>query len=125
MSQPSFDFTPKKTRADQVREAFEKFHAANPRVWDLFEKFTLQVVRAGRKNYSAAAIFQQIRWHVDITTRSEEVKLNNNFSPYYGRMFHVKYPEHKGFFRSRQLITRDRPACKPNLQVFKSPEVDE
>lgn len=116
---------PRKTRADQVREAFEKFHISHPGVWGLFERFAFEIIRAGKSHYSADAIFHRIRWFHAIESRGEEVKINNNFSPYYARLFHTKYPQHKGFFRNRELITKERPACKPNLQVFRSPDDNE
>ena len=52
---------PLKTRADQIRARFEKFHAANPQVWELFKKFTFQLIAAGRAHYSSDAIMQRIR----------------------------------------------------------------
>jgi hypothetical protein len=116
---------PRKTRADQIREAFEKYHVSNPGVWELFEKFAMQVIGAGREHYSSAAIFQQIRWHYTITTSGEEVKINNNFAPYYARLFHAKHPQHSKFFRNRIMITKQQPACKPNIQVFRDPDDNE
>ena len=93
------------TRADQIRKAFKEFHAANPEVWILFQEFTFKSISAGRAHYSCNAIFERIRWHVDIDTRGDAAKLNNNFRPYYARMFIAKNPEYADFFRNRRLVS--------------------
>ena len=93
------------TRADQIRKAFREFHAANPEVWILFQEFTFKSIRAGRDHYSCNAIFERIRWHVDIDTRGDAAKLNNNYRPYYARMFTAKNPEYADFFRNRRLVS--------------------
>jgi len=46
----------KKTRQD-----FENYHNKNPEVYKLFCYFTDKVIKAGFKNFSAEAIFNQIR----------------------------------------------------------------
>lgn len=87
-----------------LEAAFVKFHQANPGVWSLFRQYTFEIIRAGRRHYSADAILHRIRWHVDLETRgSDRFKINNNHSAYYGRMFMKFYPEHKGFFRVREV----------------------
>jgi hypothetical protein len=109
-----------RTRADQILTAFENFHKKNPDVWRLFKKFALQVVSTDRKYYSAKAIFERIRWHVEIENRGDEVKLNNNFTAYYARLFHLAYPEYDGFFRNRKLISENIGAYEQDIQVFDS-----
>lgn len=41
--------------ADSLDERFQRFHRANPMVFDLFLRFTLQLKAQGRKHYSAKA----------------------------------------------------------------------
>lgn len=106
------------TRADQILEKFLEFHAANPLVWDLFQRFTFEALRRGRARYSADMVVQRIRWHVDVETANGEVKINNNFPPYYARMFHAKYPQHAGLFETRHRISEDRDAYEHDIQVF-------
>ena len=92
-----------RTRADQILDAFEKFHAKNPEVWKLFLRFSIQAHETGRLHYSSNAIFERIRWHIEIEIKGEEVKLNNNFRAHYARMFHLYRPDINGFFRNRKL----------------------
>ena len=65
-----------------------------------------------RTHYAVAAIWERIRWHIDIETREEymnpddpdkPLKLNNNHKAYYVRMFHKDFPKYNGFFRTREL----------------------
>lgn len=100
MAQVEFSFDPQRTMT-RLEQRFREFHASNPRVYELFVKFTLQVVRAGRKRYGAFAILNRIRWHVEIETRGDEFKVNNNWSPFYARLFMQDHPQHDGFFETR------------------------
>ena len=93
------------TRADQIHKDFEIFHLQNPMVWELFKKYVLIIIKRDFKHYGASAVFERIRWHVQIETTGQEFKLNNNFCAYYARMFEEEYPGHGGFFRSRELIS--------------------
>lgn len=86
-----------------LREKFVKFHEDNPKVWELFTKFTFDVIGTGRKHYSVNAIFERIRWHTDIETEGDSFKLSNNHRAYYARHFHEKYPEYDGFFKTKEL----------------------
>lgn len=84
--------------------AFVDFHQANLGVWSLFRQYTFELIRAGRRHYSARAVLHRIRWHADIeTTTGDGFKINNNHSAYYARMFMEFYPEHDGFFHVREV----------------------
>jgi len=107
-------------RAEQIFDAFAKFHERNPIVWQLFEQFTMEIV--GRPRGSAQAVFERIRWQMDIETQGSELKLNNNFCAYYARMFEAKHPEFTGFFRSRKRISEDKPAWEVDIQEWHLPQ---
>jgi hypothetical protein len=86
-----------KSKAD-----FLKFHEENPRVYQLFCYFTHKVIKTGRNKYSAEAIFNQIRWYTTIETRGDEYKINNDYKPYYSRMY---MKDHKcEIFRTRASV---------------------
>ena len=87
-----------------LEEKFKQFDKDNPHVWDLFVKYTEDVVRAGKKNYSSKAIFERIRWHTDIETKSDvQFKLSNNHTAYYARKYMDTFPDRQGFFNTKQL----------------------
>ena len=117
--------TAERTRADQILDAFEKFHGKNPQVWQLFRRFALNAYQTGRDHYSAKAVFERIRWHIEIETSGGEVKLNNNFTAYYARMFHIYRPDLDGFFRNRKLISESEAAAENDGQVFISKQAGE
>ncbi len=90
---------------------FEQFHSDNPHIYTLFCRFALEAARR-RDHYSVAAIWERIRWHLDVETdeemknpddRDKSLKLNNNHKAYYARMFHKDHPHLDGFFRTREL----------------------
>jgi hypothetical protein len=89
--------------SDSLKHKWWEWHKKNPHVWDLFVKYTFQAINAGRKHYSVNAIFERIRWHTDIETKRDALKISNNHRAYYARYFHVCYPEYDGFFRTKML----------------------
>lgn len=54
---------PNKKSADKLLRDFLKYHRATPGVYELFNRFTQEVIRRGWKNYSADAVAHRIRWH--------------------------------------------------------------
>ena len=89
-------------RFQTLADAFEKFHADNPHVWDLFRSYAWQVKNTGRAHYSARAIVEPIRWHKAIETKGGgDFKINNNHVPFYARKLSAEDVNFKGFFRDR------------------------
>lgn len=80
---------------------FAKFDDNNPEIWELFVRFTFELIDAGRTRNSARGIFHRIRWESAQTSDDALYKLNDAWSPYYARKFHAVYPEHEGFFQLR------------------------
>lgn len=99
------------TRQQQIFARFVKFFLANPRVWELFQYYTLELISRGFQHYSSDAVIQRIRWHVSLETKEEDpyssIKIGDHYRAYYARLFHVKYPQHGGFFRNKKLRSED------------------
>lgn len=106
-------------QSDQLLSNFLDFHKENPKVWKLFERFTFKAIESGQEHYSSDAVCHHIRWYCDIETKGEgeTCKINDNYTCYYARMFHVAHPEHDGFFITRELISAKKPAYKENIKV--------
>ncbi len=85
--------------SDKLKLNFINYHAANPQVYEAFKRFTFQAVRH-RKNFSSKAIFERLRWD-SMIAGDDGFKMNNNYTPYYARLFEADHPQHKGFFRKR------------------------
>jgi hypothetical protein len=84
-----------------IEPAFERFHAENPHVYELFKQFARQVV--GFDHYGMKSLFERVRWHLDVETRNEDgLKLNNNYTAYYARLLN-REPGMAGFFRTRRM----------------------
>ena len=88
------------------QRAFEEFHAANPSVWDLFERFTLRALearaRAGdSKRIGARFVWERMRWFIRFETTDVDFKLNDHYPPFYARMFMKAHPEHGVVFETR------------------------
>ena len=101
-----------KTRHDEMRRACQEFHDANPEVWELFVKFALEKAAVGYDHYGVSGVFERVRWETSVGGEEPELKINNNFKPFYARRFNLMNP-HLGdgqFFRLREQITRHRPA---------------
>jgi hypothetical protein len=87
-----------------LEQKFKEFDEANPDVWLLLIKFADEVAKTGRTKYSVKAIFERIRWHTEIETKSDTpFKLSNNHTAYYARKYMNTFPYRKGFFRLKKL----------------------
>jgi hypothetical protein len=84
------------------KKKFEEYHKNNPHIYDEFEKLALHAATR-RTNFSVHNIFGKMRW--DSAIRGDDgFKINENYCPYYGRMFEEKNPQHKGFFRKKKIL---------------------
>lgn len=105
-------------RTDEMRRQVTEFHKQHPEVWDMFVQFTFEMIQRGYKNYSVNAIFERIRWEKDSVGGDgiTSFKLNNNYRAFYSRRFMRAFPEHEGFFRTRQQTSEEQfPTHKPEL----------
>ncbi len=98
------------SRRDEMAEQCTEFHRKHPEVWELFVQFSFDIIRKGFKNYSCNAIFERIRWEKDAGgDGGAQFKLNNNYRALYARRFMQMYPEHEGFFRTREQTSSTKP----------------
>ena len=86
---------------DEFTEQFCQYHLDNPHIYIEFKKLALRLIRKGRKHYGAKAIFEVIRFN-NALKGNDQLKINNNFTPYYARLFAKDYPKHKDFFNTRK-----------------------
>jgi hypothetical protein len=83
---------------------FENYHLNNPKMYDVFERFTFEAIKSGRKYFGSQSILERVRWFTAIESRDDIFKVNNNYAAFYSRMFEEKHPEWKGFFRKRASV---------------------
>lgn len=92
-----------------IEKRFWAFHLSNPIVYRLFSKFTKEAAQV-TNHYSAKAVYERIRWSLDFETTettinpdtNKPLKLNNDFTAHYARLFMQRNPELDGFFRTRE-----------------------
>lgn len=97
MNATLFDI-PVKSKHEQE---FDKFHAENPKVYELFCEYVGKLKDAGYEHYSADAIIHYIRFQESLRTNSKDFKINNNFVAFYARKYMSEHLQDDGFFRTR------------------------
>lgn len=87
---------------ESIAEAFERFHQANPHV---YEALRLRALRAKRRGFrpGIGCLFEVLRWSHGLTSQGDEFLLNNNFRSHYARLLMAQEPELDGFFELRKL----------------------
>lgn len=103
MNEPFTLGTPE--RPSNEREAeFWRFHAENPMIYWLFDRFAHQVIARNRTRFSSDAILHRIRWETNIeTTGAEPFKINDHCSAYYARLWMRNNPTKPMIFSTRGL----------------------
>ena len=86
---------------NQYIEGFLEAYKSSPGVWRAFERIALDLIARGKKA-GAIDILGKIRWETKVEG-GLDWKVNNNYAPYYARIFVHKYPEHAGFFEFRRV----------------------
>ena len=92
-------------RTNRYLANFKRFHENNPRVFHQVVRYADQQ-RQTRKHYSIEIIINVIRFWTDLDSVGEPFKINNNYKPYYARMY-MQYRECKGFFELRDSLADD------------------
>ena len=98
-------------RYDQLLERFLRYHAKHPEVWELFQRYTLELIRRGFPHHAVATVIERIRWDSPVGADGRsEFKISNDVKPFYARAFAWKYPQHADFFHFRPQTSKDKPA---------------
>ena len=85
------------------------YHRKWPYVFEMFCGFTRDLIQRGYRHHSARAVIFRMRWetmkpHDDINpSTGETLKISNNHSPYYSRLWMEQNPEYLDFFRTTRV----------------------
>lgn len=92
------------SRAEEFDLEAEELARECPDVWEMFARFALELVEAGRPHGGAKAVWERMRWECATSAHrvDRSYRLNNNYTASFARAFERAYPEHAGFFRMRQ-----------------------
>lgn len=106
-------------RTDQMFAAFAAFHKANPQVWDAFRKYTRDMAWS-KGRASAKAVWERIRWDVEVLADGDQVKLNNNHTAWYARMHEAVYG--LSYFKLRKLSSSKRAPYQTEMTPIEEPD---
>lgn len=87
----------------KIQDKFEEFHAENPHVYTQIVELAKQWQALGKKKLGMKMLFEVIRWDTAVQTRSQDFKLNNNYTSRYTRLVEDNEPTLAGLFRTRVL----------------------
>lgn len=84
-------------------EAFDRFHADNPIVFETLVRLLRDWQRrTGRSEVSISMIFETARWEIALATSDPDFKINNNYRSYFARLIGIEHPELSGAFQNRR-----------------------
>lgn len=92
-------------RGASIQERFERFDMENPRIYELYKKFSLELYVRGRRKCGISLITERIRWEVIVTTTGQDFKISNDFRSRYARKLMKENIALNGFFFIKQLRT--------------------
>lgn len=84
-------------------ERWREWHTINPHVYDMFERFTFDLIKAGVQQSSAWLIINRMRWETALKTHGDKFRISNDFIAMYARFFMYRNPEYEGFFKTKEL----------------------
>jgi hypothetical protein len=83
---------------------FIEYDAVNPEIYQMFKKFTFQVIESGYQNSGSQMIIERLRWESIVVAKNDKFKINNDYAAFYSRKFMKEYPMHNKFFRIRLSV---------------------
>jgi hypothetical protein len=88
----------------EIPHTFLVWLGDNWHVWQAFVEETFAVIESGHRRYSARTVVEYIRHKTHVKENSGSgFKLNNNHTPYLGRLFAMIYPEYADIFSFRAV----------------------
>ena len=87
---------------DEIKKCWWEYHQRNPQVYTAFKRFTFQAIGSKRQRFSSMAVIQRMRWE-SMVSGDDDFKINNNYAPYYARLFMKDFPQYEGFFETRSI----------------------
>lgn len=88
---------------DDLPSRFIAHYKQDPEVYDMFDRFAMQMYRANPERGSAWLIANRMRWETAINTTTEPFKITNDFIALYARLFMARHPHTDGFFVCKKM----------------------
>ncbi len=90
------------TPQSKLEASFWEFHRANPEVYLTLVRLAGFSKKCGATTIGIGALFERLRWEMQLKTDGGEFKLNNNHRAFYARMLMENEPELSGLFALRK-----------------------
>jgi hypothetical protein len=82
-----------------------EFHVDNPHVYATLVLLARRwVSRTGQAKLGVQTLLEGCRWHVAITTKNADFKINNNYGPFYARLIMARESDLAGLFEVRRSV---------------------
>jgi hypothetical protein len=94
---------PKPVDPNEIENA--AFDKANPGIYSAVRRMALDYIAQGHKHWSVDAIMQILRHETGMKDGSGSFKINNHHRGYLARRFLAEFPQHEGFFETRERRT--------------------
>lgn len=89
--------------ANKHEAAAQAWIEANPKAFELFEKFALEAARKGRR-FGVGQLTERVRWESCVSiSRTDRFRVNNNHRSYIARALIQKHPFLKDYIELREL----------------------
>jgi len=97
---------------------FDRFHKDNPEIFHAVVKFAdkQRKLPKPREYYSIEIILNVVRFHTDLNGTGDPYKINNNYKPYYARMY-MQYRKCSGFFQLRGSLANEHDYTD-NINIY-------
>lgn len=85
-------------------EAFERYHADNPGIYNKLVEFARQAVSRGATHIGIGMLFERVRWYSTVEAQGDPFKLNNSYRAFYARKMMAEHKDLAGLFELRTSI---------------------
>lgn len=90
-------------RGETIAQRFDRYHSANPWIFEALERLALDLHSRGRR-IGVKALVEVVRWQYARTTASEDAfRVNNSFTSRYARLLIERHPELADAIECREL----------------------
>lgn len=79
----------------------------NQEMYEYFEKYASDAIRAKRRKFSCYMIRERVRWYVQIEYERTDYKFQNNWTPYMARALAIRLPELLDIFSYKGPVLED------------------
>jgi hypothetical protein len=86
-----------------IEARFRAFHFENPKVLETLIRLTQEAKAAGCTKIGCKALWERLRWDYMLETKSEDYRLNNDFTSRYVRLICSLRPDFVSLFEQRTL----------------------